>query len=261
MERGLHGLNPYADTHSGFQVVCFYIDDKARFMGQELILVVEDEPEIAEILTTYLLRAGFKTRHAIDGKAALMQFRSCSPDLVLLDINLPEVDGHEVLLRIRQTSDTPVIMVTASDEDIEKISTLRLGADDYIVKPFNNLEVVERVKAVLRRTTPRAATEDVKKVGPLLVDTGAHAVFVVHAGSQEPIQFTHTEYSIIAHMSAAPKRAFSRLELIEACFPEGDTLERTVDSHVSNARRKLELAGVSGFLETVRGFGYRLESL
>lgn len=231
-------------------------------MSNDMILIAEDEREIAEIIKAYLERAGFRTVTAADGNLALSHFHQLKPALVLLDVKMPKQDGIEVLRIIRQTSDTPVIMVTAMAEDLEKISALRLGADDYVVKPFNALEVVERVKAVLRRSGMGAQPEGRPvTVGALVIDKSAHSVFAIGDGTRAPVPLTQTEYAIIAHMSRTPQRAFSRAELIDACVPEGDVLERTIDSHVSNARRKLEEAGIAGFLETVRGVGYRLEPL
>lgn len=230
-------------------------------MDNALILVVEDEPEISNIIVAYLERAGFRTVTANDGELALTQYRLLKPDIVLLDIKMPKRDGIEVLREIRQTSDTPVIMITAMAEDIEKISALRLGADDYVIKPFNTLEIVERVKAVLRRFQGQASNERAINVGPLIIDIPAHAVFIRVGEDTKSISLTHSEFLLISHMARAPKRAYSRSELVDACLPEGDALERTIDSHVSNARRKLNSAGVSGFLETVRGVGYRLEPL
>jgi two-component system response regulator AdeR len=230
-------------------------------MNNSLILVVEDEPEISEIIVSYLEGAGFRTIQAADGVSAYTLFRQLSPDLILLDIKMPKRDGVDVLRDIRKVSNTPIIMLTAMAEDIEKISALRLGADDYILKPFNTLEVVERVKAVLRRTNGSDNNEYLIRVGMLDIDSSAHAVFVCEGEDKKILPLTHTEFSLIAHMSAAPRRAYSRSELIDSCLPEGEALERTIDSHVSNARRKLETAGVKGFLQTVRGVGYRLEPL
>lgn len=231
-------------------------------MSNDLILVAEDEREISEIIKTYLERAGFRTVTAADGELALAHFQHFKPSLVLLDVKMPKRDGVDVLRIIRQTSDTPVIMVTAMADDLEKVSALRLGADDYVVKPFNALEVVERVKAVLRRTGPNAQP-NVRpvSVGALMIDHNAHAAFVTRDGGRIPIPLTQTEYAIVAHMARSPQRAFSRAELVDACMPEGEVLERTIDSHVSNARRKLEVEGITGFLATVRGVGYRLEAL
>lgn len=229
-------------------------------MSNDLILVAEDEREIAEILTSYLERAGFRTATAADGDLALTHFHQLKPALVLLDVKMPKKDGIDVLRTIRQTSDTPVVMVTAMAEDIEKISSLRLGADDYVVKPFNALEIVERVKAVLRRVGASQSERPVA-AGSLIVDMSAHSVFVAQDTRRLPVPLTKTEYAIIAHMCRTPSRAFSRSELVDACSPEGDMLERTMDSHVSNARRKLEAVGLSGYLETVRSVGYRLQPL
>ena len=230
-------------------------------MDNAFILVVEDEPEISNIIVAYLERAGFRTVTANDGELALTQYRLLKPDLVLLDIKMPKRDGIEVLREIRQTSDTPVIMITAMVEDIEKISALRLGADDYVIKPFNTLEIVERVKAVLRRVQGQGSNERSINVGPLVIDMAAHAVFIRVGEDTKSISLTHSEFLLISHMARAPKRAYSRSELVDACLPEDDALERTIDSHVSNARRKLNSAGILGFLETVRGVGYRLEPL
>jgi two-component system response regulator AdeR len=230
-------------------------------MNDSLILVVEDEPEISAIIVSYLEVAGFRTARAGDGVLGFTLFKQLNPDLIILDIKMPKRDGIDVLGDIRRVSNTPIIMLTAMAEDIEKISALRLGADDYILKPFNSVEVVERVKAVLRRTKGFTNSKSIVRVGMLEIDSSAHAVFVCQAEDKKLLALTHTEFSLIAHMSAAPRRAYSRSELIDACLPEGEALERTIDSHVSNARRKLETAGVSGFLQTVRGVGYRLEPL
>jgi len=174
---------------------------------------------------------------------------------------MPKRDAVDVLRTLRQTTQIPVIMITAWAEDIEKISALRLGTDDYITMPFNSLEVVERVKAVLRRAGAAASMPKTFRIGPLHIDTSAHAVFVERLNETEHIPLTLTEYSIVAHMARTPKRAFSRSELVDACLSEGEALERTVDSLVSNARRKMDNLGANGFLETVRGVGYRLVHL
>ena len=230
-------------------------------MNNSLILVVEDEPEITVIVVSYLEAAGFRTIQAGDGDLAYKMFQELNPDLILLDIKIPKRDGNDLLRDIRRISTTPIIMLTAMADDIEKVAALRLGADDYILKPFNTLEVVERVKAVLRRTKGLRSDESLVRVGMLDIDTSAHAVFVCQGDEKKILALTHTEFSLIAHMSVAPRRAYSRSELIDACLPEGEALERTIDSHVSNARRKLEIGGAKGFLQNVRGVGYRLEPL
>ena len=230
-------------------------------MNNSLILVVEDEPEITVIVVSYLEAAGFRTIQAGDGDLAYKMFQELNPDLILLDIKIPKRNGNDLLRDIRRISSTPIIMLTAMADDVEKVAALRLGADDYILKPFNALEVVERVKAVLRRTKGLKNDESIVRVGVLDIDKSAHAIFVCQGDGKKILALTHTEFSLIAHMSDAPRRAYSRSELIDACLPEGEALERTIDSHVSNARRKLELAGAKGFLQNVRGVGYRLEPL
>jgi two-component system response regulator AdeR len=154
-------------------------------------------------------------------------------------------------------------MATALGEDVEKLSALTIGADDYIVKPFNPLEVVARAKAVLRRTAARAGAASMLRVGALEIDLTAHAARIATAeGTGNPLDLTLTEFRILAHMARAPHKAFSRAEILDACLPaDGEALERTVDSHVSKLRRKLEAAGVEGYLEGVRGVGYRLQGL
>ena len=225
-----------------------------------LVLVVEDEPAIASILCAYLERDGLRTRTAADGAEALRLFRQLRPDLVLLDIHLPEVDGIDVLRAIRDGGQTPVIMVTALAGDVDKLLSLRLGADDYVVKPFNPPEVVARVRAVLRRTrAPSGGASVPIRVGAIEIDAEAHSAAVYGAsGHAEPLPLTLTEFRLLSCLAAQPRRCFSRAYLIEECLPESDALERVIDSHMSKLRRKLQLAGQEGLIETVRGIGYRL---
>lgn len=226
--------------------------DKISLMA--LVLVVEDEPEIAEILEGYLRRDGYRTERAGDGKSAMNLYRSAKPDLVLLDIQLPEMDGLEVLRRIRTDSNTPVIMVTARTEDLDKLLGLELGADDYVVKPFSPREVVARVKAVLRRAIPAEESKPVLRAGLLEVDLEQ----VVARVDGSRLDLTPTEFRLLETLARAPGRAFSRVELLEAAMPESEALERVVDVHMKNLRKKLEATGEGHLLETVRGVGYRL---
>lgn len=225
-----------------------------------LVLVVEDEPSIASILNAYLVRDGLRARVAQDGEQALQLFRQLRPDLVLLDIHLPKVDGVDVLREIRNEGQAPVIMVTALADDVDKLLALRMGADDYVVKPFNPPEVVARVRAVLRRTkTPAAAVAAPLRVGPIEIDKEAHSALIYgDDGLAIPLSLTLTEFRLLACLAAQPRRCFSRAYLIENCLPESDALERVIDSHLSKLRRKLQLAGQDGLIETVRGIGYRL---
>ncbi len=219
----------------------------------QLVLIVEDEPDIADLLEAYLRREQFRTERASDGSSAVRLHRAARPDLVLLDVNLPEFDGFEVLRQIRETAQTPVIMLTALSQDLDKLLGLKLGADDYVVKPFSPLEVVARVKAVLRRVGLQAATQPLR-LSNLELDPVAVRVRV--AGN--PLDITMTEYRILEHLMRHPNRAFTRAELLEVALPDSEALERVIDTHLGNLRKKLELAGMPDIIQTVRGMGFRL---
>lgn len=225
-----------------------------------LVLVAEDDDEIAEILVAYFARGGFRTLRAADGRLALELHLSAAPDLVLLDVQLPLVSGWMVLAELRRRGATPVIMVTAMDQDIDKLMGLRTGADDYVVKPFNPAEVVARAEAVLRRTLRQApaVARGAIRHGGLAIDLDRHEVRASGAGADAdvPVALTLTEFRLLAHLATAPRRVFSRAELLAHCLPEGDALERTVDSHVSKLRKKLEDHGVRDVPVNVRGVGY-----
>jgi len=227
-------------------------------MENALICVVEDDPDIARILQTYLERERLRVICAADGETALQQHRSLNPDLLLLDVNVPKKDGYAVLAEVRRRGDTPVIFATAMAEDIDRLTGLRMGADDYVVKPFNPAEVVARVKAVLRRTAGGGRAELLRH-GPIEADLSAHLARVVDPGAgATALNLTLSEFRILVQFLNAPMRVLTRSEILDACLPDSDALERTVDSHVSNLRRKLEAAGAVGFVVNVRGVGYRL---
>ncbi len=221
-----------------------------------LVLIAEDEADIADIIAAYLEREGMRTVRAADGRTALDLHGLLKPDLVMLDVMMPRLDGWQVLAELRRRGDTPVIMLTALDQDLDKLQALRIGADDYVVKPFNAVEVAARARAVLRRAG--TANSRVLRVGPLEVDVEGHLASVLADGEPVQLTLTLTEFRILAHMARAPMRVFSRGDLIDACLPGGDALERTVDSHLSKLRRKLEEAGAPGFFNNVRSVGYRL---
>jgi two-component system response regulator AdeR len=228
-----------------------------------LVLVVEDEPGIADILIAYLQRDGLRAQRCADGREAVQLFRQLQPDMVLLDIHLPGMNGLEVLKSIRGESDTPVIMVTALADDVDKVLSLRMGADDYVVKPFSPAEVVARVRAVLRRTTAVVQTSEKRmppiRVGRLEIDLQAHAAIALdEQGTPRPLPLTATEFRLLSCLAAQPKRCFSRSHLIENCLPESNALDRVIDSHLSKLRRKLQSVGNNELIETVRGIGYRL---
>lgn len=232
-----------------------------RVAGAALVLIAEDEAEIADILEAYLQRDGFRTAWARDGREALQLQQAIKPDLVLLDVQMPHLDGWEVLSSLRQRGATPVIMLTALDSDVDKISALRVGADDYVVKPFNPTEVIARVRAVLRRSQPGASAlaQAVLRAGALELDRLSHSAWL-HLGAQRlALPLTATEFRLLQVLAGAPTRVFSRAELIEACLPEGDAQERTIDSHLSKLRKKIEQLGLDGMPTSVRGVGYCLQ--
>lgn len=227
---------------------------------EKIILVAEDDDEIADILVSYIHRAGMKTVRAADGEQALEQFRLRKPDLVLLDIQLPLVDGWRVLSTLRRESNIPVIMVTALDQDVDKLMGLRLGADDYVVKPFNPAEVVARIEAVLRRVNVSAENSYQKPIRTphLTIYPEDFYVEITTEGGIVTLDLTTTEFRLLTCMARNPRKVFSRDELLSSCLPEGDALDRTVDSHISKLRKKLENCGLKGTPESIRGIGYRL---
>lgn len=220
-----------------------------------LALIAEDDKDIADILRAYLEREGFRTVQAADGRTALDVHRALRPDIMLLDITMPLVDGWEVLSEVRRRGGTPVIVITALDQDLDKLQALRIGADDYVIKPFNPVEVVARVKTVLRRTDGMGAS-GVLRIRTVEIDTISHIVRV----DDKEVALTLTEFRLLAHMARSPTRVFTRGDLVDACMPGSDALDRTVDSHVSKLRRKLDQAGAPNMPEGVRGVGYRLTS-
>ncbi|MFC6748722.1 response regulator [Deinococcus aquaticus] len=193
-----------------------------------LILIVEDEPQLAEVLEAYARQEGYRTERAADGNAALHAFRALNPDLILLDIMLPGRSGLDVLRTVRGDGATPVILVTARAEETDQIVGLELGADDYVVKPFRPREVMARVRAVLRRAgaTPDD-TERPVRVGPLEVDRRG---FVARVDG-EVLNLTPAEFRLLSQLAESPGRAFSREELLAAALPDSDALERVVDAH------------------------------
>ncbi|MEZ4608467.1 MAG: response regulator transcription factor [Deinococcales bacterium] len=221
-----------------------------------LILIVEDEIRLAEILEEYLKREGYRVERAKDGLRALELWRSAQPHLVLLDIMLPQLDGLEVARRIRSESDVPIIMLTARDEEIDKLLGLGLGADDYVVKPYSPREVVARVKAVLRRSSRPPTPPESYQLGDLQVDADKYLVRC----QDEEISLTASELRLLAALAKEPGVVKQRLELLHASGdPDSFADERTVDAHIKNIRRKLGECGKQ--LETVRGVGYRLREL
>lgn len=223
------------------------------------ILIVEDEPELAQTLRDYLERAGFRVQVVYDGVAAVSLFQHTPPDLVLLDLNLPGMDGLDVAREMRKRSQIPVIMVTARVEEADRLIGLELGADDYIVKPYSPREVVARVRAVLRRAVAGPAQPEVVRAGEIEIDTTRHRVSV--AG--RPVDLTPTEFGLLAALARDPGRAFTRLQLLEAVQGHAyEGYERTIDAHIKNLRAKIEQdPRRPHYVETVFGVGYRFKDV
>jgi two-component system, OmpR family, response regulator AdeR len=222
-----------------------------------LVLIAEDDVEIANILEAYFTREGFRTVQARDGKVALELHLALKPDIMLIDVTMPRLDGWEVLAEVRRRGNTPVIMITALDKEVDRLQGLRIGADDYIVKPFNPIEVVARAKAILRRAG-LANTGATIRAGRLTIDLDSYQVSLETNGVLKPVTLTLTEFRLLAHLARTPTKAFTRSELVDACLPGSDAMDRTVDSHLSKLRKKLEQAGAEGMLASIRGVGYRL---
>jgi two-component system alkaline phosphatase synthesis response regulator PhoP len=224
------------------------------------ILVVDDNPKIVEVLEAYLRTEGFDVVTAADGPGAIARAQADQPDLALLDVMLPGIDGIELTRRFQHDYDLPVILVTARTDEIDRLIGLEVGADDYISKPFSPREVVARVKAVLRRFERALASgpEEVLRVGDgLIVDLAGRAVTVDGHG----VDLTRTEFDLLATMAAHPRRVFSRMQLMEDAQGFAfEGYERTIDAHVKNLRRKLgDDPREPRFIQTVFGVGYKLE--
>jgi DNA-binding response OmpR family regulator len=223
------------------------------------ILVVDDEPKIAALARDYLEHAGFAVVTAADGQAALEAVGRTRPDLVVLDLGLPEVDGLDVTRAIRRDSSLPIVMLTARDDEIDKLLGLELGADDYLTKPFSPRELVARVKAVLRRVDagrqPEPEDREVVRAGDLTLDLPRMRADI----EGRAVELTPTEFQLLATMAAQPGRIFTRSQLLDAVHGVAfESYERAIDTHVKNIRRKLEPdPREPRYVLTVYGVGYR----
>ena len=229
----------------------------------ETVLIIEDEPELVEVLQSYLLKAGYEVATALRGDEGLKKWENIRPEMVILDLNLPGMDGLDVAREIRRKEDTPIIMLTARVEETDRLIGLELGADDYISKPFSPREVVARVRAVLRRTKAvkqqPEKDEELLRIGSLEINLSEYTV----KRSGEDVELTPTEFKILVLMASHPGRVYSRLQLLEDTQGMAfEGYERTIDAHIKNLRSKLEPnPRKPEFIETVFGVGYRFRKV
>jgi DNA-binding response OmpR family regulator len=222
------------------------------------VLVVDDNRKIVEVLSAYLEREGYAVDTAPDGDSALELARESRPDLALVDIMMPGLDGLELTRRLQSEWDTPVILVTARSDEVDRLVGLEIGADDYVTKPFSPREVVARVKAVLRRAERSEEASDVLAEGDLSMDRARREV----AFEGRDVELTRTEFDMLATMAAHPGRVYTRLQLLEATQDDAfEGYERTIDAHVKNVRKKLgDDPKDSRILHTVIGVGYKVQA-
>ena len=219
------------------------------------VLRVDDDQKLLELLSAYLLQNGFAVLEATNGPDALELAQREAPDLIVLDLMLPGLDGWEVCRRLRKTSDVPILMLTARDEEADRLIGLELGADDYVTKPFSPREVVARAKAILRRSRREMPAENELRQGPLVMLMEQHRV-LLHG---KELELTPTEYKLLETLAAKPGRVFSRLQLVEQVQGYAfEGYERTVDAHIKNLRRKL--GEEQQLVQTVYGVGYKWSS-
>jgi DNA-binding response OmpR family regulator len=219
------------------------------------ILVVDDNASVRALLRDYLKEQGFRVRTASDGQEALFSAREIKPDLILLDIMMPELDGYDFIRAYRREHDTPIILLTARLEETDKVVGLELGADDYVTKPFNMRELVARMRAVMRRARSGPPPGEVLRAGEIALDRSTRVVTI----ADRPVHLTPSEFDLLAILMASPGRVYSRLELLERMQGNAiEGVERTIDVHVRNLRKKIEPDPADpAFIETVFGVGYR----
>ena len=225
------------------------------------ILVVDDDPHIRDVVRFAFEKTGMAISIAQDGKEALRQFDRNVHDLIVLDIGMPEMDGLEVCRQIRKTSDTPILFLSARDEEIDRVLGLEIGGDDYVTKPFSPRELMARVKAHLRRgdeVVTQEASPDLLRLGPFTLDRAAHRLSL----RDQELALTSTEFRLLEFFLTHPGRAYSREQLLEEVWGQQHYVSpRTVDVHVRRLRERIEeQADAPQYLATVRGFGYRFEA-
>ena len=221
----------------------------------QTILVVDDERKLREMIRTYLEQDGYRVVEAGNGREALYVARYEKPDLIILDLMMPEMGGYDFMRTYSKEAETPVIMLTAKIEEGDKVLGLELGADDYVTKPFGIRELIARVRAVLRRGQKQGNVNDLLRVADVVLDRGARIVKV----GEKQVDLTPSEFEILSTLMAAPGRAFSRLDLLENTTGDAyEGYERTIDVHIRNLRTKIEPdASSPHYIQTVYGMGYR----
>ncbi len=229
-------------------------------MARLRILVADDDPHIRDVLDFALSKNGHETIMAKDGEQAVRLFAEKSPDLVVLDVGMPELDGLEVCKRIRRESDVPILFLSARDDEIDRILGLEIGGDDYLTKPFSPRELVTRIGVIMRRmarigTTTTADLPDELSHGELTLDRSRHEV----AMSGDPVSLTSTEFAIVAALLERPGQIFDRGKLTARAYPANvHVSDRTIDSHIRNIRAKFAAAGSTSVIDTLHGIGIRL---
>lgn len=217
------------------------------------ILLVEDDPSVADSVIDGLENAGFILTHVENGKSAILQVNLINPDLILLDLGLPDIDGQDVCREIRKTKSTPIIILSARSEEVDRVLALELGADDYLVKPFGMRELIARIRAVHRRTTvDETSSESTQKIGPLLIERRSQRIYV----NDIEVQLTAKEFDLLAYLASDPGAVFRRADIMNEVWDTnwyGTT--KTVDAHIAAIRKKL---GHQEWIESVRGVGFRL---
>jgi DNA-binding response OmpR family regulator len=222
----------------------------------DTILVVDDKASVRQLLDEYLTKQGFRVINAVDGESALYTTRHDPPDLILLDIMMPKMDGYQFLRQYRQERQTPVIIITAREEETDAVLGLDLGADDYVVKPFRMRELLARIRAVIRRTEGTSEKAEMLRVGDIVLDQGTHIVSVACSS----VTLTPIEFDLLAIFMRSPGQVFTREQLVEHLTSSDFTgMDRTLNVHIRNLRTKIEKdSGNPQYIETVFGVGYRM---
>lgn len=219
----------------------------------QLILVVDDEPKIVRIARDYLEKNGFRVLSAGDGQSALSMARREKPDLIVLDLMLPQIDGREVCKILRKESEVPIIMLTALSEEIDQVTGLEIGADDYITKPFSPRALIARIRALLRRTTGDVKTPSIIRINNLEINSEKY--LVTYQGN--PIKLTPNEFRLLQLLTNHAGQTLTREQILENLHGVASSFDRSIDSHIKNLRKKIEQASNKNMIETVYGIGYR----